>query len=258
MVNHLRRPALWIALLALVLACSGTAVATTVITGKQIKDGSITGADIKDGSLTKKGIKGFPTAGARGPAGAAGATGATGATGPAGPAGARGEAGATGPAGPAGPQGPAGASGSHVRLYTGSDHALPSGVNYEIPWDEGQGYDPDDLHPNGSPEVVVRAPGCYLATASVESTTSFNGRLTAAIAVAGAVVAQNATDVTSAGNAAFPGRVAVDATVCVDAAAIQAGDNDVVVIATQNSGVAQALDNAAATHFELTFLTKTT
>jgi hypothetical protein len=81
-------PALAIAMVALFVALSGTAVATTsaLITGKQIKNSSITGADVKNKSLTSRDFRGS-IRGARGPAGPAGPAGAQGAQGPAGPEG---------------------------------------------------------------------------------------------------------------------------------------------------------------------------
>jgi hypothetical protein len=92
-----------VAMIALFVALSGTAVATTsaLITGAQIKNNSISGVDIKNKSLTPTDFRGS----VRGPAGPAGATGATG---PAGPIGATGT---TGPAGPPGAQGLQGAQG---------------------------------------------------------------------------------------------------------------------------------------------------
>lgn len=47
-------PALLISMVAVVIASTGSAVATTMITGKQIRNGTVTGADIKDGSLLSK------------------------------------------------------------------------------------------------------------------------------------------------------------------------------------------------------------
>ena len=47
-------PALVISIGAVVLASTGSAVAATLITGEQIRNGSVTGADIKDGSLLSK------------------------------------------------------------------------------------------------------------------------------------------------------------------------------------------------------------
>jgi hypothetical protein len=63
-------PALVIAMLALFVALTGTAVATTsaLITGKQIKNSSITGLDVKNKSLTPKDFKGS----VRGPRGLTG------------------------------------------------------------------------------------------------------------------------------------------------------------------------------------------
>jgi hypothetical protein len=85
-------PSLVIAVLALVLACSGGAfAASSYITGKQIKDSSVTGADIKNKSLTTADFKGKLF-------GQDGLDGKDGAPGP------------QGPAGPQGPQGPAGPS----------------------------------------------------------------------------------------------------------------------------------------------------
>ena len=56
----LRRPspALVISLVALVVACTGTAVAATIITStSQIRNGAVLSADIKDGTLQNKDLK---------------------------------------------------------------------------------------------------------------------------------------------------------------------------------------------------------
>lgn len=76
-------PALVIAMIALFVALSGTAVATTsvLITGKQVKNGSITGLDVKNKSLTAVDFKGA-LRGAPGPAGPGGAQGPQGLQGP--------------------------------------------------------------------------------------------------------------------------------------------------------------------------------
>lgn len=87
------RPATLIACLALFVSLSGTATAITLITGKNVKDGSLTGKDVKDGSLTKGDLAKGVVTGARGPAG------------PAGPAGEQGEQGLRGPQGPQGTAG---------------------------------------------------------------------------------------------------------------------------------------------------------
>lgn len=75
-------PAMVVAMLALFVALTGTAVATTsaLITGAQIKNGSITGADIKNKSLKPVDFSGA----IRGARGAAGPPGAQGPQGPAG------------------------------------------------------------------------------------------------------------------------------------------------------------------------------
>ena len=97
-----RRPsgAFVVSIVALVAASAGSAVAGSMITGKQIKNSSITGQDVKNKSLTKGDFKGS----VRGPAGPTGAAGPAGSTGAAGPTGA---SGAAGPAGAAGAPGTA-------------------------------------------------------------------------------------------------------------------------------------------------------
>jgi len=47
-------PALAVSIAAVVIACTGSAVAATIITGQQIRNGTVTGADIRDGSLLSK------------------------------------------------------------------------------------------------------------------------------------------------------------------------------------------------------------
>ena len=113
-------PALVVALLALVVACSGPAVAAVSLGAKsvgtaQLKNNAVTSAKVKNGSLTTKDLK--PGTLSQGPAGPAGATG------PAGPAGPKGEIGATGPTGPPGPTGGTGPAG----LPGGTGPAGPAG-----------------------------------------------------------------------------------------------------------------------------------
>jgi hypothetical protein len=67
----------------LALAVAGTATATSVITGKSVKDGTLTGKDVKNHSLTKKDFRGD----LRGPRGFRGFTGAQGPIGQQGPPG---------------------------------------------------------------------------------------------------------------------------------------------------------------------------
>lgn len=97
------RPVHGLVVAGLVLAMAGSATAGSLVTGKQVKDGSLTGKDVRDRSLTAKDLS--PDALLGGTAGPAGADGLTGPAGPAGPAG------DPGPAGPAGPQGDQGATG---------------------------------------------------------------------------------------------------------------------------------------------------
>jgi hypothetical protein len=201
-----RRPTLahLLAGLALFIALGSTATAASLITGRQIKDGTIASADVRDRSLKAKDFaKGqLPAgaAGATGPAGTAGAPGprgATGATGPkgdagatggAGPAGATGDTGPEGPAGPAGPRGetgatgPAGAPGSgggpSVRLgrpltdCAGQGEAVTGGAGEAtyLAW-QTTSYDSGDVHDTAcanATKLVARRAGLYSATANVE------------------------------------------------------------------------------------------
>jgi Collagen triple helix repeat (20 copies) len=110
-------PAMLVAIIAVVLAMTGSAFAArALITGADIKDGSISRADLS--SRTVKSLKGKrgPTGpagrdGFVGPRGLRGSTGPEGPRGPVGPAGARGAAGATGATGARGPQGDQGEQG---------------------------------------------------------------------------------------------------------------------------------------------------
>lgn len=110
-------PAMVVAMLALFVALTGTAVATTsaVITGKQITDGSITGADVKNRSLTQRDFRGSLR-------GLRGLTGPAGQPGPQGPAGPQGS---PGPQGPAGPQGDKGETGPSNGFSVTAGNQLP-------------------------------------------------------------------------------------------------------------------------------------
>ena len=109
-------PAMVVAMIALAVALSGTAVAGTVklVTGSQIANGTIKMADIHSSVKTAlKGERG--ETGAQGPAGVHGAQGPAGpqgATGASGAAGAKGDRGETGAVGPHGPQGDRGVPGT--------------------------------------------------------------------------------------------------------------------------------------------------
>jgi hypothetical protein len=110
-------PTLIAAGVAMVLAASGGAAATTQITG--VRDNSVTGDDIKNRSLTPddfrepiRGRRGAPgPPGLNGAAGLLGSPGAPGEAGPEGEAGPRGETGVAGAPGAAGPQGETGVQG---------------------------------------------------------------------------------------------------------------------------------------------------
>jgi hypothetical protein len=108
-----------VALIALVAATTGSAVAASLITSAQIKNGTIQTKDI-----SKKALKAL-----KGKQGARGATGAPGAAGPAGPAGAQ------------GPQGAQGAKG--IQGDRGTDFSpnatLPSGASLTGTWGVGSG-----------------------------------------------------------------------------------------------------------------------
>lgn len=115
-------PAFVLALIALIVALSGTGYAATKITSKDVKNNSLTGADIKNNSLRGADIRNgtvgandlkrrlrnqFRVAGASGVPGPQGAPGAPGAQGPPGPQGPKGDQGLQGTAGPTGPSGSA-------------------------------------------------------------------------------------------------------------------------------------------------------
>jgi hypothetical protein len=103
----MNRPTTVIALLATALVASATpAVATKLITGKDIRNGTVAERDLTPSVQTK-----LENADQPGPKGADGARGATGATGIQGPAGPRGERGEAGPKGDRGFDGPKGADG---------------------------------------------------------------------------------------------------------------------------------------------------
>src|SRR3954470_6842134 len=104
---RLPSPSMVVSIVALVVACSGGAVAAVVITSKQIKNGTI-----QLGDINKSARKSL--AGKKGPAG------------PSGPAGARGLA---GPAGPAGPAGAAGAAGAAGKDGTGDAFTTTTGLD---------------------------------------------------------------------------------------------------------------------------------
>lgn len=54
------KAALIVAAIAVVLSCTGSAIAAKLITGKQIKNGSITGTDISDGTIGTRDLASGP------------------------------------------------------------------------------------------------------------------------------------------------------------------------------------------------------
>ena len=119
-------PGLTVAVIALVLALAGGAIAASgALTSKQK-------SEVK--AIVKKEVKKNPgptgPAGPQGQAGAAGAKGANGGIGPAGPAGSTGVTGPTGPTGkegPEGPEGPTGPTGPQGEPWT-PNNTLPPGA----------------------------------------------------------------------------------------------------------------------------------
>ncbi len=105
---------MWVAVLALLVASSGTAVAGAALARnsvgtKHLKKDAVISEKVKNGTLRKADFR--PGTLLRGPAGPAGAKGDPGPAGPSGaqgPQGAQGTQGAQGPQGAPGPQGPAG------------------------------------------------------------------------------------------------------------------------------------------------------
>ena len=93
-------PAMIVALVALFVASTGTAVAGALITGANVKNNSLTGLDVLNGSLTTTDVKNHSLL----PIDFKGKL-------PAGPAGPQGPVGAQGAQGPQGQQGPQGAPG---------------------------------------------------------------------------------------------------------------------------------------------------
>lgn len=110
-MRKLLSPSMVVALIALFVALSGTAVAAKgLITSAQIQNGTIQGIDVKDRSLTPKDFSGS-VRGAQGTPGTAGPPGQPGAQGAPGTAGAPGQQGAQGPPGTDGAPGQPGAKG---------------------------------------------------------------------------------------------------------------------------------------------------
>src|SRR5690349_1169133 len=116
---RLPSPSFVVSVVALVVACSGGAIAATVITSKNIKNGTIKLGDIS--SSARKALKGKT-----------GATGAAGATGPRGLTGVAGPPGAAGAAGAAGKDGANGANGTGEAFTTSTGLATLTGASQDV------------------------------------------------------------------------------------------------------------------------------
>ena len=123
-------PAMIVAMIALAVALSGTAVAgtTALVTGGQIANGTIKMADIH--SSVKAALKG--QRGATGAQGPAGAQGAQGPVGPQGATGAKGDAGAVGAPGAKGEQGDKGKDADEE--YGIASVRVQRGTGGQTPW----------------------------------------------------------------------------------------------------------------------------
>lgn len=164
-------PAMIVAIVALMVALSGSTYAATQFSGSQIKNGTVTKAKLhksvqrqlakadRPGPRGARGLRGLP--GEAGPMGPQGERGAVGPAGPLGPAGARGERGLDGFSGPAGPAGPRGEAGgldlSKITRVVGPDVTIQPGetetVEASCPAGQratGGGYFSNIAHPAAS------------------------------------------------------------------------------------------------------------
>jgi hypothetical protein len=135
--------AIVIALVALVMAMGGSAVAASLTTSKQIKDGTIQTRD-----LSKKAVAALRTTTASAVAGV------------------------PGPAGPAGPEGPAGPKGDR------GDKGDPGATGQQGPAGPSDGYSAGNASDSGSqaPISLSLPAGNYIATTSPLPSTRFSGR----------------------------------------------------------------------------------
>jgi hypothetical protein len=132
-------PAMVVAMLALLAATAGTAIANHgrphgppgLVNSLDVQNNSLTGADVKNKSLTRADFRGS----VRGPRGPRGARGATGGQGPQGPPGQNGAPGGQGPPGPV-----------NLVYVTGGPFTGPTTVGVSLP---GNVTCPDGHHPVG-------------------------------------------------------------------------------------------------------------
>lgn len=143
-------PSLLLAIVAIVLASTGSAVAAKLITSKDIKNNTIASTDIKNGTIKLGDVSKGASAALRGQAG---------------PQGARGQAGSEGARGPAGSAGAPGGSSLPVPIPAARVNA--GGVTQNI---------------TGSTETPAAFPAEEFDTASLHSNVTNNTRLTAPIA----------------------------------------------------------------------------
>ena len=180
-------PELVVALLALVVACSGTAVAgvslaTNSVGTAQLKQDAVTSAKVRNGTLKKKDFKpGTLLAGSVGPAGPAGpagpqgqpgATGSTGATGPAGPTGQTGQPGQTGATGAAGPPG---SVTGWVMVHPNGDVMDSEGPSVTVTRTFEGGYCIGGAFASGSDAFLISVLGIFSGFATVNPTGINNG-----------------------------------------------------------------------------------
>jgi hypothetical protein len=154
-VRHRRLATALLAVLALSIGLGGTAAAVTLITGKQIKDGSVRGRDIGNGSLTGADVADRSLSATdfngsvQGPAGPGGPAGPPGPQGPKGDPGTPGAKGDPGIPGTPGPQGPAGMTGLRyaiaegVTVNAGSSVAISTSCDGQKVLGGGVATDPD-------------------------------------------------------------------------------------------------------------------
>ncbi len=136
-LGSLFSPAMFVALLALMISLSTASVAAVMISGKQIKKNTVASAQIKNKTIKTIDISPKARGQLKGQSGAAGADGAPGAKGAPGVPGAKGADGAVGPAGAVGaagndgPVGPVGPSKAHaVVVSTPTVYGNPGTTSY--------------------------------------------------------------------------------------------------------------------------------